>query len=42
LQKYYNTFYYLRRNTETQLRNVADLIESTTELKKLIIREYKF
>jgi hypothetical protein len=42
LQKYYNTFYYLRRNTETQLRNVADLIESTTDLKKLIIQEYKF
>jgi hypothetical protein len=42
LQKYYNTFYYLRRNTETQLRNVTDLIERTTDLKKLIIQEYKF
>jgi hypothetical protein len=42
LQKYYNTFYYLRRNTETQLKDVTELIESTVKLKQLITKEYAF
>jgi hypothetical protein len=42
LQKYYNTFYYLRRNTETQLKDVTALIESTVKLKQLITKEYAF
>jgi hypothetical protein len=42
LQKYYNTFYYLRRNTETQLKDVTELIESTVKLKQLITKEYSF
>lgn len=42
LQKYYNTFYYLKRNTETQLKDVTELIESTVKLKQLIIKEYSF
>ncbi len=41
LQKYYNSFYYLKKNTETQLRTVTDLIESTRVLKDLIIKEYQ-
>lgn len=40
LQKYYNSFYYLKKNTETQLRTVTDLIKSTRIVKELIIREY--
>jgi hypothetical protein len=42
LQKYYNTFYYLRRKTETQLKDVTELIESTVKLKQLITKEYAF
>ena len=42
LQKYYNTFYYLKRNTETQLKDVTELIESTVKLKQLITKEYSF
>ena len=42
LQHYYNTFYYLKRNTETQLRDVDQLIQSTVALRKLIQDSYSF
>ena len=42
LQKYYNNFYYLKKNTEVQLRAVVELINSTTTLKSLIIKSYEF
>jgi hypothetical protein len=42
LQHYYNTFYYLKRNTETQLRDVDQLIRSTVALRKLINEAYGF
>ena len=42
LQHYYNTFYYLKRNTETQLRDVDQLIRSTVALRKLIQDSYSF
>jgi hypothetical protein len=40
LQHYYNTFYYLKRNTETQLRDVELLIQSTVALRILIQKAY--
>lgn len=42
LQQFYNTFYYLKRNTETQIREVTDLHEQTVDLKNLIIATYHF
>lgn len=42
LQHYYNTFYYLKRNTQTQLRDVDQLIRSTVALRKLIQESYSF
>lgn len=42
LQKYYNSFYYLKRNTETQLKAVTHLMESTHRIKDLIVKAYKF
>ncbi len=40
LQQFYNTFYYLKRNTETQIREVEQLIRSTVALRKLLQEEY--
>lgn len=40
LQQFYNTFYYLKRNTETQIRDVELLIQSTVALRRLIQEEY--
>lgn len=42
LQQFYNTFYYLKRNTETQIREVTELLQRTIELKKLIVESYEF
>lgn len=42
LQEYYNTFYYLKRNTEIQLDRVDQLMKSTESLRQLIEKEYKF
>jgi hypothetical protein len=42
LQHYYNTFYYLKRNTETQIRDVDQLIRSTVALRELIQEAYSF
>ena len=42
LQKYYNSFYYLKKNTEVQMRAVVELINSTTTLKSLIVKSYEF
>lgn len=42
LQQFYNTFYYLKRNTETQIREVTDLHKQTVDLKNLINEAYQF
>jgi hypothetical protein len=42
LQQFYNTFYYLKRNTETQIREVNDLHKQTVDLKNLISATYQF
>lgn len=39
---YYNTVYYLKRNTEIQIREVKQLLQLTIDLKKLIIEAYAF
>ena len=41
LEKYYNSIYYLKRNTEVVMAIVDDLIESTHRMKELIITKYK-
>ena len=39
---YYNTVYYLKRNTEIQIREVKQLLQLTIDLKKLINEAYGF
>jgi hypothetical protein len=42
LEKYYNSIYYLKRNTEVVMNIVDDLITNTQKMKSLIIAKYKF
>jgi hypothetical protein len=42
LRQFYNMFYYLKRNTEIQIREVTELLQRTIDLKKLILEAYKF
>ncbi|MCM0059458.1 MAG: hypothetical protein NBV57_01250 [Algoriphagus sp.] len=39
---YYNTVYYLKRNTEIQIREVKQLLQRTIELKNLLVEAYEF
>jgi len=41
LEKYYNTIYYLKRNTEVVMNIVDDLIKNTQKMKAQIILKYK-
>jgi hypothetical protein len=42
LEKYYNSIYYLKRNTEVVMNIVDDLITNTQKMKALIVAKYKF
>jgi hypothetical protein len=42
LEKYYNSIYYLKRNTEVVMNIVDDLIKNTQKMKAQIISKYNF
>ena len=42
LIKYYNSIYYLKRNTETMMSLVNNLLNNTHQMKNLVLSKYKF